>query len=523
MKIIQSSFEILDHSDLLRTIELGGRVCWKSEDKIEEGTAEPFIERIKNFKHECYDASTDVLTREGWRNWSLITLADELATLNSAGELEWQYPSKIFADTYEGPMLQVDTQGVNLLVTPNHRMFVCKTSTKTGRLRLIENYEFIEAAKLGRQAHAYIKTAQYKHPALGVELALASLLGFAIGDGNINGGNLYFNLKKQRKIQYLEELTLQLGIELRRGKQFALTIPSEYKSLFECIYKDGEKVIPKEALSTWGKTELHALFLGMLEADGSYGKTDVSYFTTSETLANQFQHLCLLVGLAGTLRYSDPPPNSFRQVAKRMYVITVLVRNLKPEVNKLKKNPDQTSWVHYKGNVFCAQVPNGTLYVRRKGIPVWCGNSVLEHGSITVRFVCDRGVSHELVRHRLASYSQESTRYCNYTKGKFNHEICVVEPSTSLGSALYNIWLAEMHRAEGAYFAMLEAGATPQVARAVLPQSLKTEVVMTANAREWRHVLKLRCDKAAHPDMRALMLEVRDEFASRWPVFFGDI
>lgn len=149
--------------------------------------------------------------------------------------------------------------------------------------------------------------------------------------------------------------------------------------------------------------------------------------------------------------------------------------------------------------------------------------SVLEHGSITVRFVCDRGVSHELVRHRLASYSQESTRYCNYSRGKFGGEITVVEPCSVLDSTAYNIWLAAMHRAEGAYFAMLNAGASPQVARAVLPQSLKTEIVMTANPREWRHVLRLRCDKAAHPDMRSLMLEVKDEFESCWPVLFGDL
>jgi thymidylate synthase (FAD) len=149
--------------------------------------------------------------------------------------------------------------------------------------------------------------------------------------------------------------------------------------------------------------------------------------------------------------------------------------------------------------------------------------SVLEHGTITVRLVCDRGVSHELVRHRLASYSQESTRYCNYSKGKFGEEITVIEPSSKLNASQYNIWLVAMEHAELAYFALLESGASPQVARAVLPQSLKTEVVMTANPREWRHVLKLRCNITAHPDMRSLMLEVRDEFASRWPVLFNDL
>ena len=149
--------------------------------------------------------------------------------------------------------------------------------------------------------------------------------------------------------------------------------------------------------------------------------------------------------------------------------------------------------------------------------------SVLEHGSITVRFICDRGVSHELVRHRLASFSQESTRYCNYSKDKFGREACFIEPTSSLTSEQYNIWLASVHRSEGDYFAMLDAGASPQIARAVLSNSLKTEIVMTTNPREWRHVLKLRCSTSAHPDIRSLMLEVRDEFASRWPVLFNDL
>lgn len=150
--------------------------------------------------------------------------------------------------------------------------------------------------------------------------------------------------------------------------------------------------------------------------------------------------------------------------------------------------------------------------------------SVLEHCSFTVKFICDRGVSHELVRHRLASYSQESTRYCNYGKGKFGGEITVVAPSFwQKNTPKWRAWENLCDASEDAYNDLLAAGASPQEARSVLPQSLKTEVVMTANIREWRHFLRLRCDRAAHPDMRHLALKLLDQLHERAPVCFDDI
>lgn len=155
--------------------------------------------------------------------------------------------------------------------------------------------------------------------------------------------------------------------------------------------------------------------------------------------------------------------------------------------------------------------------------------SVLEHGAITVRFVMDRGVSHELVRHRVASFSQESTRYCNYSKGKFSEELVFIEPcfwqddSTAEQVALYDLWHDVCFHAEENYMKLLERGATPQEARSILPNSLKTEVVMTANPREWRHVFRLRCDRAAHPQMREVMLPLFKQFCERWPALFNDV
>ena len=150
--------------------------------------------------------------------------------------------------------------------------------------------------------------------------------------------------------------------------------------------------------------------------------------------------------------------------------------------------------------------------------------AVLEHQSITVKFICDRGVSHEIVRHRLAAYCQESTRYCNYSKDGFGNEITVVEPCfLEHDTPQWAAWESAMKNAEFSYFRMLELGCTPQEARSVLSNSLKTEVVMTANLREWRHFFKLRTSPAAHPQMREVAIPLLKEFQRLIPVVFDDI
>lgn len=157
--------------------------------------------------------------------------------------------------------------------------------------------------------------------------------------------------------------------------------------------------------------------------------------------------------------------------------------------------------------------------------------AVLEHFNITVKFICDRGVSHEIVRHRVASYCQESTRYCNYSKDGFGNEITVIKPCYFYPLEItddnsvdkFTAWLNACTAAEQSYFNLLEMGATPQEARSVLPNSLKTEVVMTANLREWRHFFKLRCAPAAHPQMREVAIMLLNKFKEEIPIVFDDI
>ncbi len=162
--------------------------------------------------------------------------------------------------------------------------------------------------------------------------------------------------------------------------------------------------------------------------------------------------------------------------------------------------------------------------------------SVIEHEKISVQIICDRGVTHEVVRHRIASYSQESTRYCNYSKGKFGAEVAFIDisrgielcPVTSKLSPetiaeIINEWYIACLDSERHYMRMIELGASPQIARSVLNNSTKTAIVVTMNLREWRHFFKLREAPAAHPQMREIAIPMLEMFRKAVPVIFDDL
>ena len=162
-----------------------------------------------------------------------------------------------------------------------------------------------------------------------------------------------------------------------------------------------------------------------------------------------------------------------------------------------------------------------------KGLVKSGHEAMIEHFFLTVKFICDRGVSHEIVRHRIASYAQESTRYCNYGKEGFGGEITVIYPLfLEEGTRGWDIWKESCEAAEKAYFDLLDWGCSPQEARSVLPNSLKTEIIVTMNLREWRHFFKLRAIGTTgnpHPQMREVALPLLREMKEVLPEVFGDL
>lgn len=150
--------------------------------------------------------------------------------------------------------------------------------------------------------------------------------------------------------------------------------------------------------------------------------------------------------------------------------------------------------------------------------------SVIEHEKVSVRIICDRGVTHEIVRHRLASYSQESTRYCNYSQDRFGNELTFIRPCFwEERPEEFAVWQETMAVIEQNYFRLLSLGALPQEARSILPNSLKTEIAVTMDLREWRHFFILRTSPAAHPQMQEVAKALLADFQKRIPLLFDDI
>lgn len=150
--------------------------------------------------------------------------------------------------------------------------------------------------------------------------------------------------------------------------------------------------------------------------------------------------------------------------------------------------------------------------------------AVIEHSQLSVKFTIDRAIANELVRHRIASYCQESSRYCNYSKNKFGNEIKVIIPEELENDVVnYSVWYESCMHSENAYMALLSNNVKPELARNVLPLSTATEIIVTTNIREWRQIFRLRASQFAHPQMRSIMVSLLKELKEKIPVLFDDI
>ena len=201
------------------------------------------------------------------------------------------------------------------------------------------------------------------------------------------------------------------------------------------------------------------------------------------------------------------------------------MRAIQPSAVHITSTPDALSVIEIAGRTCYKSEDKITPESAEKFVRmlITAGHeAMIEHAVATFKFVCDRGVTHELVRHRLASYSQESTRYCNYTGAKFGGHITIVYPK-GLTDAQLKRREDHFNAVQALYDQEIAEGVKPQIARGVLPTCLKTEIVCTMNFREWRHALRLRTSKAAHPQIAEVMADVMNWFKQNYPVIVEDL
>lgn len=535
VEIVRSSAH---DSDVL----FAARVSTKGEQSLEdvEGDAERskgLINYLVRSRHGCYDDQTEVLTREGWKRWPDVRGDEWFVTRAADGAIEYQRAERLIAKPYDGPMINIRMAHVDLLVTPDHRMWA-KRRLQAHR----ERWDLVPASDLLEASHRLAMGGGQWNPDIPFSPppGFLGLLGFFIGDGYVKDetNTPTFRLRKEREISYLYAKAAECGFEVRHrpdSDRYYLIADEEFRLLAKkCYDEDRAKIIPHEVMDS-GSEALTELLEGLWNSDGSVSKTGKqTYSTTSATLAGQIQEVALKVGAAAVVADHPFARDDGHYGTKRRYRVTLYrERNLYPKVGWTRGARDeQVTVVNYRGKIYCVTVPNGTLYVRRNGKPAWCGNSPFEHNSMTFYVQAPIFVFRELLRHRIASYNEESGRYRElrpvfYVPG--NDRMLVQEGKP--GHYNFVDGTPEQHKlveeetkrvceeAYASYQRMLEAGIAREVARIVLPLTIYSSLYVTVNARSLMNFLSLRTKRedSAFPSYPQREIEmVAEKMEAEW-------
>ena len=488
------------------------RVSTKGEQSLEDVDADAtrstgLINYLMRDRHGCYDSETEVLTRAGWVAWPDVRGDEEFLTLSPSGTVEYQRALRLVRKDYTGPMVRLRKEQLDLLVTPDHRMWA-----KRRRQPAREAWELVPARDLLEASHRIaLGGGTWSGEALvGKSPAWFALLGFFIGDGHsADGGTPQFHLRKAREIAFLRETAPAAGYSVtERGDRFYLLADQDFRLYAKRCYESGEKVVPAEVLDA-PQEALRALLDGLLASDGSCSPTSgkLTYCTTSRRLAGQVQEVALKAGWAAVVIALPRREGDGHYGRKPVFHVTLhRGRRATPRVGWTRADRErEVTLEQYAGQVHCVSVPNGTLYVRRNGKPAWCGNSPFEHTSLTFYVQAPIFVFREFMRHRIASYNEESGRYRElrpvfYVPGPERRLVQEGKP----GQYRFVAGTDEQHRlvdeetravcreAYASYQRMLDAGVAREVARIVLPVTIFSSMYVTMNARALMNFLSLR-------------------------------
>jgi thymidylate synthase ThyX len=557
-------------------VEFGGRACYRSWEpglnpnvtKVRTDQREYFANILRSahgsvLEHAnyslamrnvsrvfCYDADTEVLTDDGWKRWPDVDGSETFATVNpDTDALEYQRATEHFVGDYDGPMYRVCSEQVDLLVTPNHRMWVKAHDTQANR-RGEEPYRVRLAHEIAGKRVAYQKTARWsgqetgtvqipgtkrmwRHREtatqtvrhyLGSEFPLiefARFLGHWLAEGSLNGHQICIAQNRGEKLESIAENIRAMGLpayEVATGHGVVRTQQVALRdSLAECGRRSYEKRIPAY-VHDWGPAVLREFLEAYVDGDGSRrrdGQNHTVIYTTSRPMADDLQVLAIKAGWSANIRVDDrtglkrvlATGQTFRN-ARPCYVVSLVKTRTHPLVNHGGRVSD--SWVPYRGKVYCVKVPNGLLFVRRNGKPVVSGNT------------------HELIRHRAGSaFSQESLRYVRLTDIGFRVPPAlepVREQVLAIVEQLEEFQLSAASElgidAEGVPFHVKKE--VTSALRRLAPTGLSTDIIWTANARTLRHVIEMRTAEGAEEELRMVFDRVARIMQAEAPGLFQD-
>ena len=549
MRIIDPSIEVEDFDGLkiMKNIERACRTCYRSEGLITEDSYKKLISNCINRGHQsvlehekitvritcdigCYDEQTQVLTDEGWKYFYEVEPWNKVYTLNDEGEVVLYPIQMLLKKEYNGPMYNFHSTQVDLSVTPDHNMWIFDAMKRNPNTKI---WKFLKAEEMTTSAYKFDKRGNkqrvishnnitipsytqsngitYPEIKFNNEL-LYELLGWWITDGGKDNYTIELYQTKEngrKRIEYLlNELKINYSVYKNR---YRLACPQLAHFIINNFYK---KLKDKKSYSAFipnfiknsATNEIEAFLKGVLGGDGTdYKDGRQVIYSSSEQFAKDLIELYFKIGK--TANYYPCPDmkkysNNFQQTTT-CYCISVC----RTEIHWFDKNEKNFSISNYNGTVYCLMLEKyHRLFVMRNGKACWCGN-------------CYK----DLTRHRFGSFSIESTRYCNYGKDKFENEIKLIKPIYIDDPEKFILWSGCMDTIEKTYLKMSEMGCKPDEMRMILPHSTAAQVTMTANIREWRHILSLRCAKMTHPSVRQICIPLLLYFKDKMPELFSDI
>ena len=511
----------------------GARVSFARRKEELDESDEGLIRFLMRERHGCYDDGTDVLTAEGWKSWPDVNGDELFATRARDGRLEYQPALRLVRKEYRGHMIGFKGASLDLLVTPDHRVLASPQTTRPERAA--PRFRLLPAHGVLWRAHRHTTTAHWRvrnrsrlvfDGCSFPSAPLLRLIGLFIGDGQLPSSNhAVFRLRKEREIRFLRSAVDASGLELREwgatGDVFAVPVGSQLRELLAECYVDGEKRIPPRLLAL-DVDSLRALYAGLLNSDGSIQTRESAedrevYYTTSRRLADDVQELALKIGRSASVRPHRSASGDGHYGAKPRWRVTIYSgRNSRPALCRTREQAESQMGVErYDGAIHCVEVPNNTLYVRRNGYPVWCGNTPFEHNAFRFHVRCPIFVAREWFRHRVGSFNEFSMRYARASDefyvpepedvrtqvgkpGAYSFEPVSDELAEQTREKLREVYDAAYHT----YEELVEAGVAREVARAALPVGAYTEFYWTVNARSLMNFISLRNSETAQREIR---------------------
>jgi thymidylate synthase ThyX len=509
------TFDVIEHAVFMFEIEGVSRIL----------THQLVRHRIASYDQECFDDETEILTALGWKSFNQISKEDRFATLNLANDrLEYQGATSIFKGDYEGMMFNVESDQISTLVTPNHRMLVGAGDRGRRRWAIRRALDLADRSKIefkkgvgnwegsivdfidpfvlpGAEIHKMYGSSGTTYVQRSADILIEpstfmEFMGYYISEGSFcelphPGGYRYVVTLAQTRSDIVPLIQdclhkLPFAIQTCHKNDGRTEWSIQDKSLFEFLSplgKSWQKYIPRELLSR-PRSQLLLLFNALMKGDGDYRKN--RYYTSSPRLANDVQELALKLGFSANI-YSHVRPGNHGQ-RRREYCVNFIMTRNSPEVKakgSSRKKRNFIGYTPYKGMIWCVEVPNGIVYVRRNGKPMWSGNS---------------------------------QRFSAVEKEDF-----IIPHSIQSNPEALEVYQSVLKASIGAFKRLKELEVPKEDARFVLPQSIGTKLVITANARSLMHFFFLRMATQAQWEIRELAELMLAECRKVAPSIFKDI